>query len=63
VFEWGLGGSELYGATPAKMFSLLSGYGLQVSLLERWLRDRGPLTEEQFADQFNRGLNFFFIAY
>jgi len=63
VFEYGIGGSDFYGADPEKMFGLLNSLGLNISLLEKWLRKEPPLTFNEFAKQYYEKLNFVFIAY
>jgi hypothetical protein len=64
VFEHGLGASDHYGTTPEDVHDLLvKDCGLHVSLLGRWLRNEGPLTKEEFSNQYYQRLNFFFMAY
>ena len=64
VFEHGLGGSDYYGTTPQDIYALLHDeIGLSVTLMERWLDDRAPLTLEEFADEFASGRNYYFLAY
>lgn len=63
LFEHGKGGSEFYGTTPEKIFSFLENNGLQVSLLERWLNHEKALTLDEFQYQYDKLVNFFFIAY
>jgi FkbM family methyltransferase len=63
VFEYGLGGSDFYEQNPAKIFLILESYGLNISLLDRWLNNQPPLTLEEFENQYFKQLNFFFVAY
>jgi FkbM family methyltransferase len=64
VFEHGLGAADIYGTTPEDIFNLLCvECGLQISLMERWLKNKRPLSLEEFNQQFSRGLNYYFIAY
>ncbi len=63
IFEHGLGASEFYGATPAKIFALLSGCGLQVSTLKHWLDGKPSLSLPAFEEQFTRKINYYFIAH
>lgn len=63
IFEHGLGASELYGSSPEQLFDLLDGCGLRISLLDRFLKNRQPLTKEAFAQQYYRRLNYYFIAH
>ncbi len=63
VFEHGLGAADHYGTTPETIHSLLTGCGLEVGLLERWLKGRDALSAAEFADEFSSGRNFYFLAY
>jgi FkbM family methyltransferase len=63
IFEHGLGASELYGSTPEKVFDLLEGCGLRISLLDRFLKNAPPFSREAFAKQYYERLNYYFIAY
>ena len=63
IFEHGLGASELYGATPEKVFELLESCGLRVSLLDRFMKKAPPFTRTEFAKQYYDRLNYYFIAY
>jgi FkbM family methyltransferase len=63
IFEHGLGASELYGATPEKVFELLESCGLRVSLLDRFMKKAPSFTSAEFAKQYYDRLNYYFIAY
>lgn len=63
IFEHGLGASEVYGATPEKVFDLLHECGLQITLLDHFLQQKPALTRHEFVDQFQRRLNYYFMAY
>jgi FkbM family methyltransferase len=64
VFECGLGGADSYGAGPGEIFDLVTGaVGLKISLLDAWLSGSGPLSRGAFVDQFERSINFYFIAH
>jgi hypothetical protein len=63
VFEYGIGGSDYYEQKPSKIFLMLESYGLNISLLDRWLNKQPPLTLEEFENQYFKQLNFFFVAY
>jgi FkbM family methyltransferase len=62
VFEHGLGGSDFYGTTPEAVFELFSDHAMGVYLLASWLELGPPLSSGQFADQFNEGRNYYFVA-
>ena len=64
VFEHGLGASDYYGTTPNDIHNLLVDQcGMKISLMERWLKNKNALTKAEFLDQYNSGLNFYYIAY
>lgn len=63
VFEHGLGASEFYEATPERIFDLFEGCGMQVSLMNRWLKGQPALTKEELSKQFYNKENYYFVAY
>lgn len=65
IFEHGLGGADHYGTRPEMVHDLLTAAGLRVSLMADWLRmpDAPGFSREAFADQFDRGLNFYYLAH
>ncbi|HEU4334649.1 MAG TPA: FkbM family methyltransferase [Candidatus Eisenbacteria bacterium] len=63
VFECGLGGADSYGTKPAELHSCLtSDAKLRIFTLDSWLAGGAALSQQEFADQFDRGLNFYFVA-
>lgn len=64
VFEHGLGGADQFGTKPEQVFDLLQEEcGLELSLMEDWLKGREPLTRKAFASEFNSHRNFYFMAH
>jgi FkbM family methyltransferase len=63
VFEHGLGAADHYGVRPEHVYDLLAACGLQVSLMAEWLAGRGSLSRVAFARQFDRRINFYFLAH
>jgi FkbM family methyltransferase len=63
VFEFGIGGSDIYGATPEILYCFMSEIGYNVSLLGLFLRKKPPLTIGGFCNQFMNKINYNFIAY
>lgn len=63
VFEFGMGGADWYGVEPEDLYRLLSGYGLEVSLMPDWLSGRRPLEEREFAAEFRECRNYYFLAH
>ena len=64
VFEHGLGGADHYGTTPAAVYDFLRAEcGLQVTLMRRWLGGKSPFTRAEFVENFQRGRDFYYLAY
>lgn len=65
VFEHGLGGSDCYGTRPEHVYDLLAACRLRISLMGDWLESEGEkaLSREAFAEQFDKGLNYYFLAH
>jgi FkbM family methyltransferase len=63
VFEHGLGASEHYNSNPQSVFKILQSCNLVVSTLERWLTDKPCLSLEEFVEQYEKRINYYFIAY
>lgn len=63
IFEHGLGASDYYNSKPGDVFDILTDCGLLVSTMDRWLDDHGSLNREEFAEQYHKKLNYYFIAY
>lgn len=64
VFEHGLGGADQFGTKPEEVFDLLQEEcGLELSLMEDWLKGREPLSRKRFQDEFNSHRNFYFMAH
>lgn len=65
VFEHGLGGSDFYGTRPEHVHDLLADCRLRISLMGDWLESEGEKTfsREAFAEQFDKGLNYYFLAH
>ena len=64
VFEHGLGGADVYGIRPEQVFKLLNEEcGLNISTMRKWLNNANPFSKNEFIEQFEKGLNYYFIAY
>ncbi|AMY12970.1 2-O-methyltransferase NoeI [Luteitalea pratensis] len=64
VFEHGLGAADCYGTRPEQVYDLLTKEaGLAVSLMASWLNSEHPLTRDDFAREFDKSRNYYFIAY
>lgn len=63
IFEHGLGASDFYGSSPEKLFDLLTGCGLQISLMIDWLDHKPALTKEHFQNIYDRNSDYYFVAH
>ncbi|RYY90518.1 MAG: FkbM family methyltransferase [Chitinophagaceae bacterium] len=63
IFEFGLGGSDVYGSTPELIWEFFGGIGYHISLMRRWLDEQPPFSLEELGDQFHERRNYYFIAY
>lgn len=64
VFEHGRGAAEYYGTKPQQIYDLLvTKSGLNINLMSRALEGKSPLSKEQFVEQFEKKLNYYFVAY
>lgn len=63
IFEHGLGAADFYGTRPEQIHDFFGGIGLEVSLLEDWLASRPALSRAAFVEQFDKRLNFYFLAH
>lgn len=63
VYEQGLGGSDIYGTQPGIFFDFMDNLGYKISLMEYYLLKKQSFSKEEYCLQFNKGYNFYFIAY
>lgn len=63
LFEFGLGGADVYGTKPEDIFELFSECGLGISTIEYFNDRKAPFSKEEFNGQFYKNYNFFFIAF
>lgn len=64
IFEHGLGASDCYGTRPEQVYELLASQGnLEVSTMSRWLAGAPGFSAPEFVEQFDKSLNYYFIAY
>lgn len=62
LFEFGIGGSDIYGTTPEKLYGFLAKFNYNIFLLKDFLKNRPPLTADGFKQQFCNKLNYYFFA-
>ena len=64
VFEAGEKSTGRYGVGPADVHRLVTGdLGCHLSTMERWLAGEAPYDEAGFREAWERGLEYYFIAY
>ena len=64
VFEAGKKSTSCYGTTPEQIFNFLEkDCQLHVSTMKRWLQGSNPFSREEFCNNFNQSLDYYFIAY
>ncbi|RYY38354.1 MAG: FkbM family methyltransferase [Chitinophagaceae bacterium] len=63
IFEFGIGGSDIYGSTPELLWEFFSGLGYKISLMRRFLDEEPAFSFEELAEQYHQKKNYYFIAY
>lgn len=63
VFEFGIGGSDIYGSTPEKLFDFYLERNYRISLLQSFVNQKPHMEREEFKDQFYQKKNYYFVAY
>ena len=64
IFEHGIGGADVYDIRPEMVYDLLVGYcGLNISTMKMWLNNTPSFSKDAFVEQFDKQLNYYFIAY
>jgi FkbM family methyltransferase len=63
LFEFGIGGSDIYGANPEKLFIFFTQFNYNIFLLKDFLKRQKPLSLHELKNQFYNRINYYFIAY
>jgi Methyltransferase FkbM domain len=63
LFEFGIGGTDVYATTPEMMYDYLTDCGLVISTQENFLSHKTHFNRTEFLGQYTKGYNYFFIAY
>lgn len=64
VFEAGQKSTSCYDIGPEEIFDFLTKEcQLDVSTMERWLKNKRSFSRQDFCNHFDQGLDFYFIAY
>lgn len=62
IFEHGLGAADVYATRPEHIHALMAEAGLRIFLMQDWLADRPALGLDAFAEEFDSGRNYYFMA-
>ena len=62
IFEFGIGGSDIYGTTPEQLFSFLKSFHYGIFLLPDFIQQRSSLGLDDFREQFYSKANYYFVA-
>lgn len=63
LFEFGYGAADLYHITPDMMFDFMSEMNMEINTLSYFLENKPALNRAELRGQFQKGYNYFFIAY
>ena len=64
IFEFGLGANDFYNSSPENLFDFLTNEtALKISSLENWLKNKTSYSKNEFVNCFNKGDEYYFIAY
>ncbi|MFZ4400789.1 MAG: FkbM family methyltransferase [Bacteroidales bacterium] len=63
IFECGLGASDFYGTKPEEVFNFLTSNSLKISILKSWLKNKSPLSLNEFCDLYIKNKEYYFIAH
>lgn len=63
LFEFSSGGGANYNTQPEKVYDIFAESGMQVSVIEYFLKKMQGFSREEFVGQYQKGYNYFFIAY
>lgn len=62
IFEYGKGASDYYGTDPGALYCLLENTGLNIYLLQDWLKQKKPLRKEKFINVYKENEEYYFVA-
>lgn len=63
IFEHGIGAAPFYNTKPEDVYDLLISYGLKISTMKNWLKEKPALNRKSFSKQFDKEINYYFIAH
>lgn len=63
VFEFGIGGSDIYKASPETVYEFAEEVGYKISLLDCFIKNKPALSLVDFREQFEKKTNYYFIAH
>lgn len=63
IFECGIGASDYYGTQPEDVYQfLVNENGLNIYLLDAWLKKEKALTEQEFVNVYKNKVEYYFVA-
>lgn len=63
VFEFGLGASNYYGTDASAMFDFFDNeLDYRIFLIDKFLKNKPPLSKLDFERQYNERINYYFVA-
>ena len=62
VFEFGIGGSDIYGTTPQMLHSFFNELNYEIFLLENFIDKKNSLALDDLEEQFTSKRNYYFVA-
>jgi len=63
LFEFGSFSGGMYDTDPGRVYDIFSESGIQVSVIEYFLKKMKGFSREELIGQYQKGYNYFFIAY
>jgi FkbM family methyltransferase len=64
IFEFGLGAADFYNSLPGDVYTFLTdACGMKISTLKGFLGHESELSENQFCEMFEKGIEYYFVAH
>jgi FkbM family methyltransferase len=62
LFECGKGASDYYGTDPLDLYDFINEVGLKIFTLTSYIKNKLPLTKEEFGNCFDTNAEYYFVA-
>lgn len=63
IYEQGLGASEIYDTQPGEFYDFMKSFGYQISLMEYYINKKQPMDRDEYCKHFEKGYDYYYIAY